>query len=241
MSSFIDELGKRYGRWIVIKRVENNKYKYARWLCRCDCGNEKEILGILLRRGSSRGCGCLRRELAKQTYVVDRIGQRYSKLIVIRQVKSVKGRTQWLCKCDCGKFTVVAARSLQYKKTRSCGCLRGEIRLLPGSDAAFNHLVSAMKCSAEKRGLEWGLTKEEIKALSSQPCYYCGIEPSQVVKGSRLNGNYVYNGLDRLDNNKGYISSNVVASCKHCNYSKRARSIDEFKSWIQRIYKHFAC
>lgn len=35
-------LGKRFGRLTVIKLVKSNGHG-ARWLCRCDCGNEKEI------------------------------------------------------------------------------------------------------------------------------------------------------------------------------------------------------
>jgi hypothetical protein len=54
---------QRYGRAIVLKRVEN-KGRYVRWLCKCDCGNEFIALTIHLRSGAVKSCGCLRREVA---------------------------------------------------------------------------------------------------------------------------------------------------------------------------------
>jgi hypothetical protein len=36
------------------------------WLCRCDCGNEREVTGSALMNGTSTSCGCLRRELSSQ-------------------------------------------------------------------------------------------------------------------------------------------------------------------------------
>lgn len=59
MNNFIDLTGQRFGRLTVIERVPS-KTRNARWLCRCDCGNEKTVLGTTLRRGESKSCGCYR-------------------------------------------------------------------------------------------------------------------------------------------------------------------------------------
>jgi len=54
--------GKRYGRLLVVKRVENrNKHVY--WLCRCDCGNEVEVRCDALTRGPTVSCGCYQRDV----------------------------------------------------------------------------------------------------------------------------------------------------------------------------------
>ena len=58
----IDLTGKTFGRWSVVKRAENSPQGQAMWLCRCECGNERAMLSILLRRGISRSCGCLHRD-----------------------------------------------------------------------------------------------------------------------------------------------------------------------------------
>lgn len=59
----IDLTGKRFGRLQVIERA-NNIGNGVAWLCRCDCGNEKIILGHSLRNGKTKSCGCYRKETA---------------------------------------------------------------------------------------------------------------------------------------------------------------------------------
>lgn len=50
--------GKRVGTWTVLAR---GSYKsHPTWLCRCDCGVEREVLGPNLRKGGSQNCGCQR-------------------------------------------------------------------------------------------------------------------------------------------------------------------------------------
>ena len=61
MSKLIDLTGQRFGRPTVVSRAENSKTQTnARWLCKCDCGNETLVLGTTLRRGESQSCGCYR-------------------------------------------------------------------------------------------------------------------------------------------------------------------------------------
>lgn len=60
----IDMSDQVFGRLTVIERVANRPGKArARWLCRCECGSEIVVLGKDLRRGSTRSCGCLKRDL----------------------------------------------------------------------------------------------------------------------------------------------------------------------------------
>lgn len=65
---------------------------------------------------------------------VDLTGQRFGRLYVIKKVEPYvdkRGYTQcrWLCKCDCGKETVMRTTELKSGHSRSCGCLNRE-RLL---------------------------------------------------------------------------------------------------------------
>lgn len=59
MGKLIDITGKKFGRLTVIKRVGSNKQGQSTWLCKCDCGNEKVVVGAALRRGYVKSCGCL--------------------------------------------------------------------------------------------------------------------------------------------------------------------------------------
>ena len=64
----IDLIGQRFGRLLVLSRnEEKSKQQCASYfLCRCDCGKEKVIYGNNLRIGSTKSCGCLSREIAKE-------------------------------------------------------------------------------------------------------------------------------------------------------------------------------
>jgi len=63
MSEIIDLVGKKFGRLIVIDRSYPNQNKHLMWLCKCDCGKEKIIVGYNLKRNHTNSCGCLRKEL----------------------------------------------------------------------------------------------------------------------------------------------------------------------------------
>jgi len=41
-----------------------SKSNQTKYLCRCDCGTTKEVLGFKMRRGESLSCGCLSKELS---------------------------------------------------------------------------------------------------------------------------------------------------------------------------------
>jgi hypothetical protein len=60
----VDMVGKKFGRLLVLKRAENDKYGNAFWVCQCECGNVVRVKGQSLRRGHTKSCGCLQREMA---------------------------------------------------------------------------------------------------------------------------------------------------------------------------------
>ena len=52
-----DETGNRYGELTVIEPVPDGSRR-MKWRCRCDCGNVVVVLGIQLRSGNNKSCGC---------------------------------------------------------------------------------------------------------------------------------------------------------------------------------------
>lgn len=50
---------RNFGRWTVIEDL-GWKPSGRRLLCRCECGTEKAVLSLNLKRGMSLSCGCLR-------------------------------------------------------------------------------------------------------------------------------------------------------------------------------------
>ena len=145
-----------------------------------------------------------------------------------------------LCKCDCGNEKIISGHCLRTGNTKSCGCLQKEIvgkqrRLEPGL-ANMRDMIRNYKNGAKRRGLECNLTEKQFAELTQKDCYYCGAKPSNVTNHKNYNGAYIYNGLDRVDNNKGYAIDNVVPCCRVCNFRKRDAGFQEFKEWINKVY-----
>lgn len=62
MPTKIDMTGRKYGRLTAISEVPSKRPIH--WLCRCDCGTVKEVIGASLRNGTTASCGCLAVEIA---------------------------------------------------------------------------------------------------------------------------------------------------------------------------------
>jgi len=71
----IDLTGMRFGSLTVLNFVESLAGS-RRWLCKCDCGNEKVIRGNALRTGNTKSCGCLLIKVNKEIHKTH--GNRYS-------------------------------------------------------------------------------------------------------------------------------------------------------------------
>jgi hypothetical protein len=59
----------RFGRLVVLERAGQVDSGKATWLCQCDCGNQTVVMGKYLRKGRTRSCGCLRREMMRDTHL----------------------------------------------------------------------------------------------------------------------------------------------------------------------------
>lgn len=58
-------MGKRFGRLVVLQRVNNIKTSVA-YLCECDCGKKIIVTAGRLISGNTKSCGCLRNEKTGQ-------------------------------------------------------------------------------------------------------------------------------------------------------------------------------
>ncbi len=57
-TSEIDMTNQKIGKWTVLYKTEKrNTGGCIYWHCRCDCGRERDVLGISLRRHRSLSCG----------------------------------------------------------------------------------------------------------------------------------------------------------------------------------------
>lgn len=53
---------------------------------------------------------------------LDLTGQRFGRLTVLAPAENIGGCTAWLCRCDCGRETVVITKRLRDGHRTSCGC-----------------------------------------------------------------------------------------------------------------------
>lgn len=147
MSKLKDITGLRYGRLVVIKRLENyvqeNGRTRTRWLCKCDCGNDYVADGDHLKQGDIYSCGCAKNEKAAERMHArkgthkdtakskDLTGQIFGKLTVIGLGKRVDNEKEnhktWLCKCECGKEINVRQCHLVTGAQESCGCQNSKL------------------------------------------------------------------------------------------------------------------
>lgn len=68
MSKPLNLTGQRFGNLVVISRVDNYSSGKTRWLCRCDCGEEKVVLSTNLVRGLTRSCGCFNKSVTSERF-----------------------------------------------------------------------------------------------------------------------------------------------------------------------------
>ncbi len=65
MPAFNDLTGQTFERWKVLEWAGKISFGRHTWLCRCQCGTEKIVIGNTLMAGTSRSCGCLALELVR--------------------------------------------------------------------------------------------------------------------------------------------------------------------------------
>ena len=93
------------------------------------------------------------------------------------------------------------------------------------SAASYNEY----KRRADNKSLLFEITNDEYVELIADNCYLCGRDGS----------NEFTNGIDRIDNNLGYIMTNVKSCCGSCNYIKKDMELNElFEKMIMIYDKH---
>ena len=58
--------GQRFNKLVALSLVGRDTHGNATWLCQCDCGNTKVIVGMNLRKKMTTSCGCVQKTIAKK-------------------------------------------------------------------------------------------------------------------------------------------------------------------------------
>jgi len=81
---------------------------------------------------------------------------------------------------------------------------------------------------AKRKNLTFDILFEDFNKLIFLPCVYCGYKPTPPER----------NGLDRIDNTKGYELSNTDPCCHPCNQMKGKLSVSNFICKCKEIIRH---
>ena len=174
----------------------------------------------------------------------DLVGQRFNKLKVVSRygVKGSYRAIAWNCLCDCGEEAIVRGDHLLNGTIKSCGCYRKSLlensnisRMPHNYKEALSSKYKSYKWSAHRRKIDFQLKEDEAINLLSSNCFYCGIKPSQETFHKEI---FYYNGIDRVNNEIGYIIDNCVSCCGQCNRAKFTGTVREFSDWIDRTYHY---
>lgn len=118
--NFKDYTGSVFGRLTVLAMVKRANSKNSYCLCKCECGNEKEIRLDALKNGSAKSCGCLKKP--------DYTGERFGFLTVLKMEYIEHNRKSFcVCKCDCGNAKLIRTDALLANKVFSCGCVTKDL------------------------------------------------------------------------------------------------------------------
>lgn len=149
----------------------------------------------------------------------------------------------WTCMCECGNTTVTSKYRVRAGHTKSCGCLQRKTLIERNKktrgilNTKYGCMFGAIRKTYRNKGLTYSLSDDQLFELLKDDCHYCGKEPSNIKRDSikKHIDEFVYSGVDRVDNNRGYEVENVVSCCKQCNVAKNNMTHSEFITMCKTI------
>lgn len=147
---------------------------------------------------------------------VDLIGQRFGRLVVIEksEKRDSGGNVFWLCKCDCGKDTLVSTHSLKIGHCKSCGCYKIDVNREQGKRCFTKHgkkytRIYNIWCSMKQRC--YGKNVKSYKYYGARGITICDEWKNDFMSfyNWAMNNGYQDNlTIDRINVNGNYEPSN---------------------------------
>lgn len=180
---------------------------------------------IILKRNSIK---------TKNNKIKDLTNKIFDKLTVTRYYDTINEKRRWACICACGNIIIVATFDLIMGHTTSCGCNR----------RSDNPRGTTIKKVFVEDYSDGNLPIEIFYNLSQMNCHYCAIAPSNLRKyawGTRPDyydskGDFIFNGLDRVNSDLPHNIDNVITACFQCNRSKGDTNYHDFVSHVKNLY-----
>ena len=251
-----DLSGQIFGKLQVQNANEKTNRFTQYWNCKCEC--EKEIVLTSAELKYRTHCGCGEYEFNPAMMGKDLINTKFNRLLVIGDAplqrlnnKKQTPLVSFTCLCDCGSIICIPRCRLITGNTKSCGCLKQEttkenIKEAHKANIKYTPHIFSAKCVWWSSYTD-GISFEDFYPLSQQNCFYCNSKPQNLynwfatqnkIKSYLQNindGNFIYNGLDRINSNLDHNINNVVSCCYICNMAKTDLSILDYLQHLQDI------
>ena len=151
-------------------------------------------------------------------------GHKFNKLTVISEAPSKKGKSFWLCRCDCGQSKIVCLNNLRNRHTQSCGCLGYQNAKTHGMYGTPEHTVwvhMIQRCYNPRR---WQYKYYGGRGIKVCERWLDGFKNFYADMGPRPIGMT----LDRVDNDGNYTPLNCRWATdieQRANRSNRVRKL----------------
>ena len=122
------------------------------------------------------------------------------------------------------------SKDVFIKRVEHILTFQGKIEGRTFPECFANHyaaLYEEYRHRASTKGIDFEITKEDYSLLISGDCFMCGKQKSEQHT----------NGIDRMDNNRGYIHGNINSCCCECNIMKKNYDYDEIMRKFVLIYE----
>lgn len=155
-------IGKRFGKLVVLERLENAKDASKVYKCKCACGNTTEVNGKYLYNGDTRSCGCYEKDFKKyqeKNYkeALKKVGEKHCMLTIIDiTLRDDKRQYDMICRCDCGSISRKVYSQIARGEIISCGWYGREL-----SSIRTGNLLK--HCRYRNSGKEWYFIKNDEK------------------------------------------------------------------------------
>lgn len=127
--NLVDLTGKQFENLIVLYRgediIKDGKKRRVRWHCRCNCGNEFDVIADNLKKRPHMTCNECANKRRSENNRINVIGNKYGRLTIVEIIPNTKP-TKVKCVCDCGNEHIGDQADIISGHTQSCGCLQKE-------------------------------------------------------------------------------------------------------------------
>lgn len=201
--------------------------------------NASELSEILLRSKAGLHLTAKKLGLSNKGIKVA-INSRFGMLKVHQRVLR-NDKNMWECLCDCGNISYCTSGTLVSGHSRSCGCNRLKV-IYKGGKYISGGWFKRIKNAAASRNLEFKLTIEYLDELFEKQEMKCSLTGMDLTISKKRDSKELYQettaSLDRINNDLGYIESNVQFLHKEINYMKYTHTQEYFIELCKKVVEY---